>query len=429
MEEININELKNLNKYWIENVSDSEKNELEELSDKEIIDRYYTELEFGTAGLRGVMELGQNRMNVYTVSRATQAISEYILKRGMEKRGVAILYDTRNNSRKFAESTARVLLANGIKVYLFDRYRPVPILSFSTRDLNAFMGIMITASHNPKEYNGYKVFDETGLQIGKKVADEVMENINNINIFNGVKKISEEEFNSMIEKGNSLLEIVGEKQERKYLDILKTRILNDKEIEEAKKNIKVVYTPLHGTGDLVVNRILKELGYENIISVKEQQVIDGVFGTVKSPNPENVEAFEMALKLADEKGADVCIGTDPDCDRLGVLVRKNGKFKPLTGNQIGILMVEYILSQMKEKNILKNNYYVSTSIVSTNLTKKIAKEYGINYYETLTGFKNICSASTDENEEFLFGFEESFRISIWKSCKRQRRCCSINVNA
>ena len=256
------------------------------------------------------------------------------------------------------------------------------------------------------------------MQIGKKVADEVMENINNINIFNGVKKISEEEFNSMIEKGNSLLEIVGEKQERKYLDILKTRILNDKEIEEAKKNIKVVYTPLHGTGDLVVNKILKELGYENIICVKEQQVVDGVFGTVKSPNPENVEAFEMALKLADEKGADVCIGTDPDCDRLGVLVRKNGKFKPLTGNQIGILMLEYILSQMKEKNILKNNYYVSTSIVSTNLTKKIAKEYGINYYETLTGFKNICSASTDENEEFLFGFEESFRISIWKSCKR-----------
>ena len=418
MEDINIDELKNLNKYWIENVSEIEKIELEGLSDKEIIDRYYTELEFGTAGLRGVMELGQNRMNVYTVSRATQAISEYILKRGMEKRGVAILYDTRNNSRKFAESTARVLLANGIKVYLFDRYRPVPVLSFSTRDLNAFMGIMITASHNPKEYNGYKVFDETGLQIGKKVADEVMENINNINIFNGVKKISEEEFNNMIKNNDSLLEIVGEKQERKYLDILKTRILNDKEIEEEKKNIKVVYTPLHGTGDLVVNRLLKELGYENIICVKEQQVVDGVFGTVKSPNPENVKAFEMALKLADEKGVDVCIGTDPDCDRLGVLVRKNGEFKPLTGNQIGILMLEYILSQMKEKNILKNNYYVSTSIVSTNLTKRIAKEYGVNYYETLTGFKNICSASTDENEEFLFGFEESFRISIWKSCKR-----------
>ena len=418
MEDIDINKLKNLNKYWIENVSEIEKMELEELSDNEIIDRYYTELEFGTAGLRGVMELGQNRMNVYTVSRATQAISEYILKRGMEKRGVAILYDTRNNSRKFAESTARVLLANGIKVYLFDRYRPVPILSFSTRDLNAFMGIMITASHNPKEYNGYKVFDETGLQIGKKVADEVMENINNINIFNGVKKISEEEFNNMINNNDSLLEIVGEKQERKYLDILKTRILNDKEIEEEKKNIKVVYTPLHGTGDLVVNRLLKELEYENIICVKEQQVVDGVFGTVKSPNPENVEAFEMALKLADEKGADVCIGTDPDCDRLGVLVRKNGKFKPLTGNQIGILMLEYILSQMKEKNILKNNYYVSTSIVSTNLTKRIVKEYGINYYETLTGFKNICSASNNSEEEFLFGFEESFRISIWKSCKR-----------
>ena len=418
MEDIDINKLKKLNKYWIENVSDSEKNELEGLSDKEIIDRYYTELEFGTAGLRGVMDLGQNRMNVYTVSRATQAISEYILKRGMEKRGVAILYDTRNNSRKFAESTARVLIANGIKVYLFDRYRPVPVLSFSTRDLNAFMGIMITASHNPKEYNGYKVFDETGLQIGKKVADEVMGNINNINIFNGVKKISEEEFNNMINNNDSLLEIVGEKQERRYLDILKTRILNDKEIEDVKKKIKVVYTPLHGTGDLVVNRLLKELGYENIICVKEQQVVDGVFGTVKSPNPENVETFEMALKLADEKGADVCIGTDPDCDRLGVLVRKNGKFKPLTGNQIGILMLEYILSQMKEKKILKNNYYVSTSIVSTNLTKRIAKEYGINYYETLTGFKNICSASNNSEEEFLFGFEESFRISIWKSFKR-----------
>ena len=418
MEDIDINELKKINEYWIKNVSDGEKAELEGLSDKEIIDRYYMDLEFGTAGLRGVMELGKNRMNIYTVSRATQAISQYILKRRMEKRGVAILYDTRNNSRKFAEATVKVLIANGIKVYLFDRYRPVPVLSFSTRDLNAFMGIMITASHNPKEYNGYKVFDETGLQIGKKVADEVMENINNINIFNGVKKISEEEFNNMINGENSLLEIVGEKQERRYLDILKTRILNDKEIEDVKKKIKVVYTPLHGTGDLVVNRLLKELGYENIICVKEQQVVDGVFGTVKSPNPENVDAFEMALKLADEKGADVCIGTDPDCDRLGVLVRKNGKFKPLTGNQIGILMLEYILSQMKEKKILKNNYYVSTSIVSTNLTKRIAKEYGINYYETLTGFKNICSASNNREEEFLFGFEESFRIFIWKSCKR-----------
>ena len=428
MEDIDINELKKINKHWIENVSDDERTELEGLSDKEIIDRYYMDLEFGTAGLRGVMELGKNRMNIYTVSRATQAVAEYILKRNMNDRGVVILYDTRNNSRKFAEATARVLLANGIKVYLFDRYRPVPILSFSTRDLDAFMGIMVTASHNPKEYNGYKVFDETGNQIGKDTANEIMHTIEKTDIFKGVKKISEKEFKEML-GSDGMLKTVGEVQERRYLDILKTRILNDEEIEEEKKNIKVVYTPLHGTGDLVVNRLLKELEYEHIICVKEQQVVDGVFGTVKSPNPENVEAFEMALKLADEKGADICIGTDPDCDRLGVLVRKNGKFKPLTGNQIGILMVEYILSQMKEKNILKNNYYVSTSIVSTNLTKKIAKEYGINYYETLTGFKNICSASTDENEEFLFGFEESFRISIWKSCKRQRRCCSINVNA
>ena len=417
MEDIDINELKKINKHWIENVSNDERAELEGLSDKEIIDRYYMDLEFGTAGLRGVMELGKNRMNIYTVSRATQAVAEYILKRNMNDRGVVILYDTRNNSRKFAEATARVLLANGIKVYLFDRYRPVPILSFSTRDLGAFMGIMITASHNPKEYNGYKVFDETGNQIGKDTANEIMNTIENIDIFKGVKKISEKEFKEML-CSDGLLKTVGEGQERKYLDILKTRILNDKEIEEAKKNIKVIYTPLHGTGDLVVNRLLKELGYENIICVKEQQVVDGVFGTVKSPNPENVDAFEMALKLADEKGADVCIGTDPDCDRLGVLVRKNGKFKPLTGNQIGILMLEYILSQMKEKNILKNNYYVSTSIVSTNLTKRIAKEYGINYYETLTGFKNICSASNNREEEFLFGFEESFRISIWKSCKR-----------
>ena len=417
MEDIDINELKKINKHWIENVSNDERAELEGLSDKEIIDRYYMDLEFGTAGLRGVMELGKNRMNIYTVSRATQAVAEYILKRNMNDRGVVILYDTRNNSRKFAEATARVLLANGIKVYLFDRYRPVPILSFSTRDLGAFMGIMITASHNPKEYNGYKVFDETGNQIGKETANEIMHTIEKTDIFKGVKKISEEEFKEML-SSDGMLKTVGEGQERRYLDILKTRILNDKEIEEAKKNIKVVYTPLHGTGDLVVNRLLKELGYENIICVKEQQVVDGVFGTVKSPNPENVDAFEMALKLADEKGAALCIGTDPDCDRLGVLVRKNGNFKPLTGNQIGILMLEYILSQMKEKNILKNNYYVSTSIVSTNLTKRIAKEYGINYYETLTGFKNICSASNNSEEEFLFGFEESFRISIWKSCKR-----------
>lgn len=321
MEDIDINELKKINKHWIENVSDDEMAELEGLSDKEIIDRYYMDLEFGTAGLRGVMELGKNRMNIYTVSRATQAVAEYILKRNMNDRGVVILYDTRNNSRKFAEATARVLLANGIKVYLFDRYRPVPILSFSTRDLGAFMGIMITASHNPKEYNGYKVFDETGNQIGKETANEIMNTIENIDIFKGVKKISEKEFKEML-CSDGLLKTVGEGQERRYLDILKTRILNDKEIEDVKKKIKVVYTPLHGTGDLVVNRLLKELGYENIIPVKEQQVVDGVFGTVSSPNPENVEAFEMAIKLADEKGADICIGTDPDCDRLRNINKK-----------------------------------------------------------------------------------------------------------
>lgn len=321
MEDIDINELKKINKHWIENVSDDERAELEGLSDKEIIDRYYMDLEFGTAGLRGVMEPGKNRMNIYTVSRATQAVAEYILKRNMNDRGVVILYDTRNNSRKFAEATARVLLANGIKVYLFDRYRPVPILSFSTRDLGAFMGIMITASHNPKEYNGYKVFDETGNQIGKDTANEIMNTIENIDIFKGVKKISEKEFKEML-CSDGLLKTVGEGQERRYLNILKTRILNDKEIEDVKKKIKVVYTPLHGTGDLVVNRLLKELGYENIIPVKEQQVVDGVFGTVSSPNPENVEAFEMAIKLADEEGADICIGTDPDCDRLRNINKK-----------------------------------------------------------------------------------------------------------
>lgn len=321
MEDIDINELKKINKHWIENVSDDERTELEGLSDKEIIDRYYMDLEFGTAGLRGVMELGKNRMNIYTVSRATQAVAEYILKRNMNDRGVVILYDTRNNSRKFAEATARVLLANGIKVYLFDRYRPVPILSFSTRDLDAFMGIMVTASHNPKEYNGYKVFDETGNQIGKDTANEIMHTIEKTDIFKGVKKISEKEFKEML-GSDGMLKTVGEVQERRYLDILKTRILNDEEIEEEKKNIKVVYTPLHGTGDLVVNRLLKELGYENIIPVKEQQVVDGVFGTVSSPNPENVEAFEMAIKLADEKGADICIGTDPDCDRLRNINKK-----------------------------------------------------------------------------------------------------------
>lgn len=408
MEDININKLKNLNKYWIENVSDSEKIELEGLSEKEIIDRYYTELEFGTAGLRGVMELGQNRMNVYTVSRATQAISEYILKRGMEKRGVAILYDTRNNSRKFAESTARVLLTNGIKVYLFDRYRPVPVLSFSTRDLNAFMGIMITASHNPKEYNGYKVYWQEGSQIKSDISDKVLEYINSMDIFDNYVTLTEEEAQ---EKG--LLVYIGQEIDEEFYRESLNCAINDENID---KDISVVYTPLNGAGYKAVTTVLARRGFKNIHVVEEQKDPDGTFPTIEYPNPEDTAAFEYGERLAKEVNADVIIATDPDCDRLAVEVIHNGEVVSLNGNQAGAVLVQYVIENLAKQNKLPENPVLVKSIVTSKMVEPLCKEYGVEVIDVLTGFKNICALPNEWDitgeKNYVMGYEESIGYNV-----------------
>ena len=408
MEDIDINELKKINKHWIENVSDDERAELEGLSDKEIIDRYYMDLEFGTAGLRGVMELGKNRMNIYTVSRATQAVAEYILKRNMNDRGVVILYDTRNNSRKFAEATARVLLANGIKVYLFDRYRPVPILSFSTRDLGAFMGIMITASHNPKEYNGYKVYWQEGSQIKSDISDKVLEYINSMDIFDNYVTLTEEEAQ---EKG--LLVYIGQEIDEEFYRESLNCAINDENID---KNISVVYTPLNGAGYKAVTTVLARRGFENVHVVEEQKDPDGTFPTIEYPNPEDTAAFEYGERLAKEVNADVIIATDPDCDRLAVEVIHNGEVVSLNGNQAGAVLVQYVIENLAKQNKLPENPVLVKSIVTSKMVEPLCKEYGVEVIDVLTGFKNICALPNEWDitgeKNYVMGYEESIGYNV-----------------
>ena len=404
-------------KKWCESPEFDEetKKELLEIkgNEEEIEDRFYKELEFGTAGLRGIIGAGTNRMNKYTVGKATQGLANYILEQGTQDKGVAISYDSRRMSKEFSLQTALILCANGIKAYLFENLRPVPELSFAVRELKCTAGVMITASHNPPKYNGYKVYWDDGSQIVSPRDTEIIEKVRNVEDFSEIKSISKEE---AIDKG--LLNIVGSEMDEKYINVLKEHILNPEIMREQGKKLKVVYTPLHGTGNTIAEKLLKELGMENVYVVPEQKDPDGNFPTVDYPNPEDPNAFKLALELAKKVDADVVLATDPDADRLGIYAKdsKTGEYMNYTGNMSALLIAEYRISQMKEKGILPSNGMFITTIVSSELAKAIAKYYGLECIEVLTGFKNIGAVmrKADENHDkkYVFGFEESYGCLI-----------------
>ncbi len=404
-------------KKWCESLEfDQEtKNELIQIKDdeKEIEDRFYKELEFGTAGLRGIIGAGTNRMNKYTVGKATQGLANYILEQGTQNKGVAISYDSRKMSKEFSLQTALILCANGIKAYLFENLRPVPELSYAVRNLGCTAGVMITASHNPPKYNGYKAYWDDGSQIISPRDTEIIKRVRDIQNFNEIKTISKEQ---AIEKG--LLNIVGTEMDDKYIDVLKSLVLNPEIVKQEGKKLKVVFTPLHGTGNTIVEPLLKQLGFENVYIVDEQKEPDGNFPTVDYPNPEDRKAFKLALELAEKVDADVVLATDPDADRLGIYAKdaKTGEYKEYNGNMSALLIAEYRISQMKEKNILPANGMLISTIVSSNLAGVIAKEYGLHYEEVLTGFKNFGAAikKYEENNEkkYVFGYEESYGCLI-----------------
>ena len=387
------------------------KKELLKIKDnqKEIEDRFYKSLEFGTAGLRGVMGAGTNRMNKYTVMKATQGLANFIIKERGQNRGVAISYDSRNMSKEFSEYTALCLNANGIKTYIFESLRPVPELSFAVRKLGCISGIMITASHNPPKYNGYKVYWEDGAQITAPKDKQIINEVNSVTKYEDIKTIEKE---TAISKG--LYNVIGKEIDYEYIEELKKLVLNKEIIKEEGKKLKIVYTPLHGTGNIPVRRILKELGFENVYVVPEQEKPDGNFPTVEYPNPEDKKAFKLALELAKKVEADVVLATDPDADRLGVYAKdsKTNTYMGFTGNMSAMLIAEYLLSQRKERKMLSNNGAMVTSIVSTDLAKAISKKYNIKLFEVLTGFKYIGEKirQFEETNEYKyeFGFEESY---------------------
>ena len=398
--------------YWISNsLFDNEtKKELVKIenNEKEIEDRFYKELEFGTAGLRGIMGAGTNRMNKYTVGKATQGLSNFIIKEKAENKGVVIAYDSRNNSKEFSEITALCLNANGIKTYIFESLRPVPELSYAVRKLGCISGIMITASHNPSKYNGYKVYWEDGAQITAPKDIQIIEEVKKIKDYTQVKSISKKE---AIEKG--LYNIIGKEIDDKYINILKEYIINPDIIEE-QKDLSIVYTPLHGTGNILVRRILKEIGFKNVNIVKEQELPDGNFSTVDYPNPEDKKAFKLALKLAKKEKAELVLATDPDADRLGIysLDSKTGEYIQFTGNMSALIIAEYILSQKSKKGILPKNGAIIKSIVSSTMSKPICEQYDTKLFEVLTGFKYIGEKIKEfektQEYSFLFGYEESY---------------------
>lgn len=378
-------------------------------NEKEIEDRFYRDLEFGTGGLRGVIGAGTNRMNIYTVRKATQGLANFIRREGAQKKGVAIAFDSRNMSPEFAEEAAACLVANGIKAYIFPTLRPTPMLSFAVRELGCTAGIVVTASHNPPEYNGYKVYWEDGAQITFPKDKEIIGEVNAITDYAQVKTMPLQEAKKL-----ELYQVIGSEIDEAYMQSLKKLVLHPEIVKEEAKNLKIVYTPLHGTGNLPVRRILSELGFEKVYVVKEQELPDGNFPTVSYPNPEDPNAFSLALKLAKEVDADLILATDPDADRLGVYAKDSatGEYRSFTGNMSGMLILEYILSQRKAMEDLPENGTVVTTIVSGKMSKKIAEEYGTKRIETLTGFKYIGEQIKffEQNHEqvYLFGYEESY---------------------
>ena len=404
-------------KKWCESPEFDEETKKELLSikddEKEIEDRFYKGLEFGTAGLRGVIGAGTNRMNKYTVGKATQGLANYILEQGTQDKGVAISYDSRRMSKEFSLLTALILNANGIKTYLFENLRPVPELSFTVRKLKCTAGVMITASHNPPKYNGYKVYWDDGAQIVEPRDKEIIAKVRAVESFSEIKEISKEE---AIEKG--LFNVIGTEMDDEYISVLKSKILNPEIVKEQGKKLKVVYTPLHGTGNTIAGRLFKEIGMENVYVVPEQKDPDGEFPTVSYPNPEDKAAFKLALELAKKEDADVVLATDPDADRLGIFAKdaKTGEYMEYTGNMSALLIAEYRIEQMKEKGILPEDGMFITTIVSSDLAKAIAKYYNLECIEVLTGFKNIGRIMRQEEEKngmkYVFGFEERYGCLI-----------------
>lgn len=406
-------EVKKVYEFWLEDsyFDEKTKEELRGIADdeREIEERFYRDLEFGTGGLRGIIGAGTNRMNVYTVRKATQGLANFIIKENAQEKGVAIAFDSRNMSPEFAEEAALCLAANGIKAYIFASLRPTPMLSFALRELGCTAGIVVTASHNPPEYNGYKVYWEDGAQITYPKDKEIISEVNAITDYAQVKTISRQEAQKA-----GLYDVIDSQIDDKYSESLKNLVIHPEIIKEEAKNLKIVYTPLHGTGNIPVRRILAELGFTNVYVVKEQELPDGDFPTVSYPNPEDKNAFSLSLRLAEEVDADIVLATDPDADRLGVYAKDSvtGEYISFTGNMSGMLILEYILSQKKEMGILPENGAVVTTIVSGKMAREIAKDYHVNLIETLTGFKYIGEQikffEQNQDYEYLFGYEESY---------------------
>lgn len=375
----------------------------------EIEERFYRDLEFGTGGLRGIIGAGTNRMNIYTVRKATQGLANFILKENAQEKGVAIAFDSRNMSPEFAEEAALCLAANGIKAYIFPSLRPTPMLSFALRELGCTAGIVVTASHNPPEYNGYKVYWEDGAQITFPKDKEIIGEVNAITDHGQVKTMDLE-----AAKAAGLYQVIGPDMDDKYMAALKKLAIHPEIMKEEGNDLKIVYTPLHGTGNLPVRRVLEELGFTNVYVVEEQALPDGDFPTVSYPNPEDKNAFDLALNLAKEVDADIVLATDPDADRLGVYAKDSstGEYMSFTGNMSGILILEYILSQKRALGTLPENGAVVTTIVSGKMAREIAEAYHVDLIETLTGFKYIGEQikffEQDHEHEYVFGYEESY---------------------
>ncbi len=399
--------------FWLSDAyfDEATKEELKAIAadEKEIEDRFYKELEFGTGGLRGVIGAGTNRMNIYTVRKATQGLANYIIKQGGKDRGVAIAYDSRRMSPEFADEAALCLCANGIKAYVFDALRPTPELSFALRKLGCISGIVITASHNPPEYNGYKAYWEDGAQVTAPKDKEIITEVKNVTDYHDVKTMSKEDAMAA-----GLYQVIGQEIDDAYMEELKKQIIHPEIIKEVADDIKIVYSPFNGTGNVPARRILAELGFKHVYVVPEQEMPDPNFTTLDYPNPEDPKAFELALKLAKEKNADIVLATDPDADRLGIyaLDSKSGEYVPFTGNMSGMLIAEYILRERTATGTMPENPAMVSTIVTTNMAAAIAKEYNVKFIEVLTGFKFIGEQiklfeQTGSNN-YVFGLEESY---------------------
>ncbi len=424
-----MNYLKEYQKWCTDDYFDIEtKAELKAIEgdDKEIQDRFYRQLEFGTGGLRGVIGAGTNRMNIYTVRKATQGLANYIISQNGQEKGVAIAFDSRIMSPEFAKEAALCLNANGIKSYMFEKLRPTPELSFAVRHLGCIAGIVVTASHNPREYNGYKVYWEDGAQITPPHDKNILAKVAEVTEFSMVKTMAEEK---AVEEG--LHQIIGEEIDALYMEELKKQSIHPEVIRKQAKNIKIVYTPLHGTGNIPVRRVLKELGFEQVYVVPKQELPDGNFPTVAYPNPESEKAFELALKLAKEVDADIVLATDPDADRLGVYCKdiKSGEYISFTGNMSGMLIAEYILSERTATGTMPENPALVETIVTTDMAKAIAEAYHVKLIEVLTGFKYIGEQIKFFEEQgtyhYVFGLEESYGCLAGTYARDKDACVAV----